>query len=327
MRKDNSNSLAVRRVISVGIVGSGYMAREYCKVIQLHPDYELVGIISRNLSNSKKLGQDFNLQYFPQSISELCKDAKPDLIVVAVSESSTAKVVEELFLHSQVLLVEKPLGLSINESRRLNLGARRRASPTYVAMNRRFYDSTLNLVAELEVEQGNRVVLLQDQHDTIAASRNGFDKLTVQNWMFANAIHTVDLMRFLGRGKIKVEKVSRTQTGESSFVLEASLSFKSGDKAEYISVWNSPGPWVLNVYTEKARLVMGPLEYLGRQVGESRVVEELVSSDSAGALKPGLWNLMDEIRMYWTGGHPRIPSTEDSHESMKLISRIFRTRG
>lgn len=327
MRIDDSNFQADRRVISVGLVGAGYMAREYCKVIQLHPSFELVGVVSRNLSNSKKLSQDFNLQYFPESISELCKDAKPDLIVVAVSESSTAKVVEELLRHSQVLLVEKPLGLSINESRSLKLGARRRASPTYVAMNRRFYDSTLNLVTELEAEQGNRVVLLQDQHDTIAATRNGFDKLTVQNWMFANAIHTVDLMRFLGRGKIKIEKVSKTHTGKNSFVLEASLSFKSGDKAQYISVWNSPGPWVLNVYTEQTRLVMGPLEYLGRQVGESRVVEELVSSDSAGALKPGLWNLMDEIRKYWTGGQPQIPSAEDSHESMKLVSRIFRTRG
>jgi hypothetical protein len=194
-------------------------------------------------------------------------------------------------------------------------------------MNRRFYDSTIKLIAELEIEPGNRLFLLQDQLDTIAASRNGFDALTVKNWMFANAIHTVDLLRFLGRGKIKVEKVSRTQTGGSSFVLEASLSFKSGDRAKYMSVWNSPGPWVLNVYTEKARLVMGPLECLGRQSGENRVVEELVRPDSSGDLKPGLWNLMDEIRKHWTGGHPEVPSAEDSHESMKLVSRIFRTRG
>lgn len=314
-------------IIAVGIIGSGQMAREYCKVLQAHPLYDVVGLASRNATTSKTLCDEFKIKYHSRSINELCGLANIRLIVVAVSETSTAAVVEELIDKPQVVLVEKPFGLSLAESRRLLSKSRRRSSPIFVALNRRFYDSTKKLADELNEVEGSRMFLLQDQHDTLAARANGSDERTMNNWMFANAIHTVDLVNFLGRGNARVVKTTKTSSGPSSFVIEASISFTSGDKATYFSVWNSPGPWVLNVYTESVRMVMGPLEQLSRQPRGSRLLEEIVGPDSSTPLKPGLWNLVEELCKHWDGGEPSIPSPQDSYESMKLVASIFKTRG
>jgi predicted dehydrogenase len=318
---------SAEREITVGIVGSGYMAREYCKVIRNHPAFRLVGITSRTEENSQILSKEFGLTFSPKSVSELSEIAKPDLIVVAVSESATAEVVKNLMDSSAVLLVEKPFGLSVQEARQLNDWTNNRKEPTYVAFNRRFYDSTMKLVSGLNQSVGNRFILLQDQHDTLAATRNGFDKITVDNWMFANAIHTVDLIRHLARGEAHVERISRTPLGDNSFVLDASLGFTAGDQARYVSIWNAPGPWVLNVYTETNRWLLAPLEELDLQTGESRKTSPLVRPSNQDELKPGLWNIFEELQKHWAGQEPAIPTPESSLESMELVSKIYQTSG
>jgi predicted dehydrogenase len=315
------------REITVGIVGSGYMAREYCKVIRNHPAFRLVGITSRTEEKSQILSNEFGVTFSPKSIIELSKIAKPDLIIVAVSESATAEVVKNLMESSAVLLVEKPFGLSIQEARQLNDWTSNRKEPTYVAFNRRFYDSTMKLVSGLNESMGSRFILLQDQHDILAATRNGFDKITVDNWMFANAIHTVDLIRHLARGEVFIERITRTPLGDNSFVLDASLTFTSGDQARYVSIWNAPGPWVLNVYTKTNRWLMAPLEALDLQTGESRRTSPVVRPSDQDELKPGLWNIFEELQKYWAGKKPALPTPESSLESMELVAKIYQTHG
>jgi predicted dehydrogenase len=313
------------REITVGIVGSGYMAREYCKVIRNHPAFRLVGITSRTEDNSQILSNEFGLAFLPKSTSELSEIAKPDLIVVAVSESATTKVVKNLMESSAVLLVEKPFGLSVQEAEQLCGWTSGRKKPTYVALNRRFYDSTMQLVSGLNQSVGKRFILLQDQHDTVAATRNGFDEPTVENWMFANAIHTVDLIRHIARGEALIERITRTPLGDNSFVLDASLTFASGDQARYVSIWNAPGPWVLNVYTETNRWLMAPLEELDLQTGDSRKTSPIVRPSDQDELKPGLWNIFEELQKHWSGEKPALPTPESSLESMELVAKIYQT--
>jgi hypothetical protein len=145
--------------------------------------------------------------------------------------------------------------------------------------------------------------------------------------VFANAIHTVDLIRYLARGEAIIKRLSRTPLGESSFVLDAAISFSGGDEARYISLWNSPGPWVLNVYTENNRWLMAPLEELALQTGESKKTTPVVGAATQDELKPGLWNIFEEIQKHWMGEEPDLPTPKSSLESMELVARIFGTDG
>lgn len=312
--------------IKVGVVGAGYMAGEYCKVIAEHPSYELLGVVSRSPERSRALAERHGLSWFPENLDQLSKDGPPDLIIVAVSEHVIYDVVKELIRLPSVLLVEKPLGLSLNEADELNKLSQRFAGRLFVALNRRFYSSTMRLRAELSSVEGKRGFLLQDQHDQISAEKAGFDPRTVRNWAFANAIHTLDLLSFLGRGEPVVDFVQKTPLDGESFVLEAQISFSSGDSAHYFSVWNAPGPWILNVHSGRARWVMGPLEVLERQPEGSRERIGLVGPGEAGEYKPGLWNMLSELKDYWGGIEPQLPDSRESLRSMKLVADIYGER-
>jgi hypothetical protein len=141
--------------------------------------------------------------------------------------------------------------------------------------------------------------------------------------MFANAIHTVDLMMHLGRGLATLDSVSTMSLGRESFIVRAGVTFSSGDYFDYISVWNSPGHWTLNAHKEKTRWLMRPLETIDRQEGSSRLTEPLLSSEDLDYYKPGLNNILSELASYWEGGVPNVPSPADSLESMKLVAKIF----
>lgn len=182
--------------IRVGLIGAGYMSEEYCKVLRDHPNYELVGLVSQTKEKSIALGTKYGLSFFPRNWRELSDLVAPDLMIVAVSEHATQAVVNEAIGFPGVILVEKPLGLTLEEARNLHHLSMEAGKSIFVGLNRRFYASTMRLQVELEQVGGNRFLLLQDQHDIIAARRARYDERTVQNWMFANAIHTVDLLNF-----------------------------------------------------------------------------------------------------------------------------------
>jgi predicted dehydrogenase len=313
----------VKGAIRVGIIGSGYMAREYCKVIQDHPKFLLTHIYSRSKSRSDFLSNDYGISTKVTSVEEMSLNPDIDLIVIAVSESSIREVVTQAVGSRGVLLVEKPFGLDFEEAKELTDLTSTNKMKVFVALNRRFYASTTRLRSELELHRGPGYFILQDQHDVVAARQAGFDDLTLNNWMFANAIHTVDLINYLGRGSVTLESVCTVSLGESSFVVRAGLAFTSGDYCDYISIWNSPGHWTLNAHKEDTRWVMRPLENIERQRGSSRQTEPLLSSKDIDDYKPGLWNLLSELSKFWEGTQPNIPTPIDSLRSMELVSEIF----
>lgn len=311
------------RQIAVGIIGAGYMAAHYCSVIQSLPGYKLVAVVSRSAERAAALSKAFGLSFFPRSIAELCETARPELLIVAVSEGSVLSVVKQTKDFPGVYLVEKPLGLTMDEAREINDITSDYHERIFAALNRRYYSSTLRLSTELTEDPGHRFLTLQDQHDIFAARQAKVDERTLRNWHFANGIHTVDLLRHLARGELSVNSSQRTALGNGAFVVEATLGSSTGDFARYVSVWNAPGPWILSVHTSKSRWVMGPLELLGHQEKGSRETKNLVGSDDSEPHKPGLWNMLTELRRYWDGLEPSLPGPESSLMSMKLVEEIY----
>ena len=43
--------------IKIGIIGSGYMAEEYIKVLKKNLSLNIIGVVSRNLNNAKKFAK------------------------------------------------------------------------------------------------------------------------------------------------------------------------------------------------------------------------------------------------------------------------------
>jgi hypothetical protein len=104
------------------------------------------------------------------------------------------------FLFPWSHLIEKLLGHDLEEARALSQMSLEQGSRVCAAFNRRFYSSTLQGRAGLEEENSPRLVTILDQEDPVSALEAGQPQAVVENWMFANSIHVIDLFRVFCRG-------------------------------------------------------------------------------------------------------------------------------
>ena len=72
--------------IKIALVGSGYMANEYAKAVDLIDSLELSGVFSRNETSSRELSQEHGRATLAKSVFDLYEKTKADAVIVCVPE-------------------------------------------------------------------------------------------------------------------------------------------------------------------------------------------------------------------------------------------------
>lgn len=307
----------------VAIVGSGNMANAWAKAVDRHSSFDLVGVLSRNASRAAGFAQRFHAPIVAQSVSELHEKSQADVVIVAISETKLWEIFLDLTSHPWVRILEKPAGIDYEEARLMAEASLKLDDATYVALNRRFYSSTMELVNQLEDENGRRIIQIADQHDTELAGASGKDVQVIRNWMYANAIHTVDLFRVLGRGSWAVKDCIKTDVSSSAFVIRAFLESSEGDWGTYTSVWNLGGKWSVTCHGSQYVWEMSPLEDLRRTSRQGRQTTTFERSEGDVILKPGLWQMLNELESSLSGARTRLTTLAEGLDSVRLIRDLY----
>lgn len=304
--------------IKVGIIGSGYMAEEYIKVLKKNNSINVIGVVSKSLDNAKKFAKKNKINFF-SSIDDMYKKTKPDGFIVAVSELALKKVLLKVFKYKSTNLVEKPIGINYEESKYITNIAKKSKSRNFVAFNRRHYENINFLKKELVKDKTKRIVLIEDQE--YQNYNDIFPRKVIKNWMYANSIHLIDLFFVLCRGEIlSIKNKINLKYKKYSFIL-SEIKFKSGDIGIYKCLWNTPGPWSVSVNTEKKYYLLKPIEKLLIQEKKNKRPQEIKFINEN--YKPGLTN---QIKMFIKSIQKNknyLPTFEDSLLSMKLVQRIY----
>lgn len=309
--------------VRVAIVGAGYMATEHAKAFSRLPGVHLAGITSRTLARAARLADNHpSLQVF-DSIEEMHARTQADLVVVCVRELDLLGVVGKTFSLPWVHLVEKPLGHDLQEARIIHRMSLERQSKVYAAFNRRFYSSTRIALNQLEADDSRRLVSILDQEDAVSAHASGQPEAVVENWMFANAIHLIDLFHIFCRGNLETVRPIQPWRGLSTELVLCELTFDSGDIGLYQAVWNRPGPWSVAVSTRDRRLEMRPVEKVTEQLAGSRVSRELDLDPVDGECKPGLFRMAEAAVAAVRGENHCLPTIEASLRSMELVAALY----
>lgn len=307
----------------IGIVGAGYMGEEYLKVLKGHSSFEVCGIHSLSAKSAHRLAAKYEISGTPDSIETLYRDYQPDAVIVAVPELSTKKVLDKVLAFPWTCLVEKPAGFNLAEAEEIAKKVRLAGHPTFVALNRRFYSSTAKVTSILSSESGPRVIDVFDQEDPQVALKTGTPPKVVENWMYANSIHIIDLARTFVRGQVKTVDTKRIELGLRETIVVSDVYYSSGDMMRYFGAWNVPGRWGIHINTAERRLSLQPLEDAYVQERFSRKPVAYSQSKEDKMFKPGLWSMVCELERQLSEGHSRLPTITDSLESMRLISRIY----
>lgn len=293
----------------VAIIGAGAMAREHIRAAKSLPEVEITGIYSRTRDKAEALAKEFSIAKVANNIVEL----EADFVIITVSVAAVADVIRECGKKSWKILAEKPVALNFKEALKLEKDLGAKAKDISVAFNRRYYSSSQNALVELNKSDSRRIVEITDQQSYKLAAELGHPKEVVENWMYANSVHLIDMANYFCRGEVK--KVSNL-TNNEDFVL-SHIQYNSGDEATYRCYLKQPAPWIVTITNENARYEMRPIEKLFVQRAGERVLNEIQQNNADQEYKPGFVKQMED---FLAG---KGISFAESNRTMQLINQIY----
>lgn len=184
------------------------------------------------------------------------------------------------------VLVEKPGSFELERLETLN---RESDFPIYVAYNRRFLESVLELKNQLN---GAEVFMIKcDASENIPRLQSVVsDEFLLNNWHFANSCHVLDLVRFLA-GERDLVVNSKSSSGRSRFselhgAVCCDFNIRNC-KVLYTADFRVSGSWVIEVVSSVGRFRLSPIEQL-TVFDETRFSFRTVELDSfESEIKPG----------------------------------------
>jgi hypothetical protein len=311
-----NNLLPNRKKIKkrVCIVGAGYMATEYLKVLlDLKKKYhlEISGIFSRTYSKAYKLKQKYNIVSCYNDLDCMMHNVRPTHVILAVSEINTYNVCKILSKYKLQLLIEKPCGYNYEQSKKINKLFRDN-NDIYLALNRRYFNSTIKSKQILK-KRGKLEITILDQQIP-----NKKRPIKIQkNWMYANSIHLLDYIFNFCKGKIIKIVSNKSIKGVKS----KTIFFSSGDIANYRALWNMPGPWGVFINTKDIYIKLMPLENLEYRTQKKKKLKfGSIKVHDETNFKPGLKYL---TTLFISQKTKNLCSLKYNLKLMKLIKRVY----
>lgn len=263
MKKQNKKYKAV--VIGCGKIGIGAGIRSeeiksitHAGVYQNHPRIILKGLID---INPKKL--KIASQYFPKvplfnSIEEMFKSIKPDIISVATQPDLHLKHVKIATYHkTKAIFCEKPITESLKEAREMIRICKKNKSLLFIGHQRRF-DSLLRKWRD-KLKKG----LIGDVFQGNCYYYNG---------LFNGGTHNVDLLRFfLGEVNwVKAIVNEKTSWSKKDKNVDALIVFKNDTRIFFQSLTKNYGFIDFYFYGTKGRLA---IKNFGLEVEHRRLIK------------------------------------------------------
>ena len=223
--------------------------------------------------------------------------------------------------------MEKPAGCASRETAHLAQMAGERGLVNMVGLNRRYYSVVQQaLLAVLQLGPIRGIVI--EAHEPISAfrSRQQFAPWLYDNWMLANSIHMIDLVRLLGGHVVDLKGFGVTSREPNGDNFTASMRTDTGALATFIACWDSAGG--------------NQLRILGRGIAAELTPETGVLLYSGGRrfglrpdwadqhFKPGLYAQNSAfLHAVCNNIKPTFPASDlaDNVHTMQLVERIQET--
>jgi predicted dehydrogenase len=115
----NTSGLSSGRRARVGFVGAGDIAPEHAKALRLLGDVELAAVCDAQASRAKALAADYGFRAFYTSLPEMLSSEEFDVVHILTQPQHHVDLAVQCLRSNCHVYVEKPLGLTRRDCRRL----------------------------------------------------------------------------------------------------------------------------------------------------------------------------------------------------------------
>jgi len=277
----------------IWLVGAGYMAVEYAKVLKsLGVGFITIGRSEKNAAAFREKTECIaitgGLNDFLKSNPDI-----PEKVIIATGIESLAETGIQLIENGvRQILCEKPGGLNLNQIQKVSEIAELNNADVYLAYNRRFYGSVIKALEFIEQDGG--VVSFNfeftEWSHVIAPliKAPGVKEL----WFLGNSTHVVDLAFYLGGRPKEIcsFKEGKLSWHPSSSIFAGAGISEKGALFSYQANWEAPGRWVVEILTRRHRFYFKPMEKLQTQnIGSVQVDFVDIDDELDIKFKPGLY--------------------------------------
>ena len=191
--------------MKVLLVGTGYMAKEYAKILRdLEIDYYVVG---RSSDNAKSFSTEFGVKVEYGGLLEYCRinDLAEYSHAINCSSMETLTATSIALLQNGIknLLIEKPgVSTSNDISSLIREASLRPDTNVVIGYNRRFYASVMKAKEIIKADGGVKSFLFEFTEWGHVIETYDFDDKILNNWFLGNSTHVIDTAFYLS-GKPK----------------------------------------------------------------------------------------------------------------------------
>jgi predicted dehydrogenase len=169
------------------------------------------------------------------------------------------QIIKKIIPYQIPLFIEKPAALSLMQLRELITLNKKYKTPNMIGLNRRYYSIIQKGISLIGNNNISSVAI--EGHESYWRIKNSKKHKDIKNnWLFANSIHTIDLLSYISNSKIKKISILNLKKNNSENNISAIMKFKNGVLGSYNSFWSSPGQWSLKIFGNDKTVIFGPLE-------------------------------------------------------------------
>jgi len=280
------------------LIGAGYMAREYAKVlVAQNKTFTVIGRSATKVNEFKELFP--NAEAFAGGIDAyLNEHTAPEFAIVASNVESlfanTCLLIEKGCKH---LLVEKPAALELSELEQLQKLAAQHHANIYIAYNRRFYQSAVLAKKLIEADGGILSAHFEFTEWVHTIDPSTYSKEALSKWVISNSTHVIDLVfSLIGKPSVLHAFVNNQSIPwhPSGAIFTGAGMSEEQVPFTYHSNWKSAGRWSIELLTAENKYIFAPMEKLQIQKRGTVKVEPLETDYSRdNDYKPGLFDMAE----------------------------------
>lgn len=300
--------------ISIGMIGVGPMAALHAHVLTEMPGIRVAWCASRDAAKAQAFADRFGIPR-ARVIDDIDAAPQADALWIVAPCHIMAPLTERFAHLGLPLFLEKPVGLSLEETRKITTLV---ASPNMVGLNRRFYEVVRHARDILAQAGGARAVEVHMPED-LSRPTPTHAAITRQQWQFANSVHLVDLFRVFG-GEVMSVQTDNVVISEVDRSFNGLVRFASGGRGIYNAQWFAPGGWRVAAYADGVTVVLQPIEQVSI-LRRGHPPEIVTASEHDTRFKPGLWGQADAFAsLVRTGTLP--PEAADLSDYARSVALV-----
>lgn len=303
----------------VGVIGVGSIAQiAHLPILKERTDVELIGVTAKHIENAERAKAQYGFKKAVESVDELIGLGLDCAFVLSPKTDHMSHVLS--LIHADVdIFCEKPLAMTLNEMETIIEEAEKQKVTVMVGFNRRF----------APVYRKAKETFIDTTPDVIIAQKNR--PSSEYRATLENAIHMVDLMRYINGECTEVNALSKFEDPLYETLTTAQLSFENGSVGMLVAD-RSSGQWqeTLEIHgsnhsvkvnapdsiTVTDNLQSHTTKMTPLAMGWARVVDKLGFSEA-----------IDHFFDCLTKGQEPLTSAKDAYKTHFLMHRILKSAG